>query len=68
MNNAKPTPRRITLNLTDNEVKGLTAFAIRGGVTVGTLLEDFVADLTYSTRSGGSDEEDRARIKNGGDL
>ena len=59
--NTKPTPRRITLNLTDGEVKDLTAFAIRGGVTVGTLLEDFVADLTYSTRSGGSDEEDRAR-------
>lgn len=62
MNTGKnPTPRSITLNLTDDEVKSLTALAIQGGATVGTLLKDFITDLTSSRRSGGSDEEDLAR-------
>lgn len=59
--NTETAPRRISLNLTDDEVKDLTAFAIRGAVTVGSLIEDFIADLTASTRSGGSDEKDLAR-------
>ena len=61
MSNENPKPRKIALNLTDNEVKSLTALAIQGGATVGTLLEYFITDLTYSNRSGGSDEENLAR-------
>lgn len=56
----KAKPRRLTLNLTDEEVKGLTARAIRAGLSVGTLLENFIADLTGSDREGGGNDEARA--------
>lgn len=55
----KAKPRILMLNLTDEEVKGLTARAIRAGLSVGTLLESFIADLTRSEREGGGIDEAR---------
>ncbi len=58
--NTQRKPRRLVLNLDNEEVDRLSRYAIRGGLTVGTLLEDFAADLTESAHSCGSDERDLA--------
>ena len=57
---SKTKPITITLNLTYEEAINLHEKAARANTTMESLLESFVADLTYSRRSGGSDERDLA--------
>lgn len=57
--------KRITIELTDEEYEGLKLFAeyksdIIYKVKPKNILVQFVADLTASDRSGGSDERDFA--------
>ena len=52
--------RDIKLSLTDEETRSLLLEAARRNTTVEELLEDFVANLTGSIRSRGSDERDLA--------
>ena len=51
---------RISINLTSNEYGKLKEKAKTFHTTVNELLSQFIADLTNSKRSGGSDERDRA--------
>ena len=48
--------RRIYINITDEEKERLSKIAAEHDATPGELLAAFVADITYSDRSGGSDE------------
>lgn len=48
--------RRITVELTDEELFKLRQLSEIRETTVNKLLSQFIADLTYSDRSGGSDE------------
>ncbi len=51
---------RITLHVTKEEYCGIRAIATRCGVSVTEILEQLVADLTHSPRTGGSDERNMA--------
>lgn len=51
---------RISINLTSDEYNKLKEKAETFHTTVNELLSQFIADLTNSERSGGSDERDRA--------
>jgi len=53
--------KRIYVTLTDEEKEDLARLAAEHGTSPGELLADFVADLTYSNRRGGSDESMYAR-------
>ena len=57
---SKTKPITITLNLTREEAIDLHEKASKANTTMESLLESFVSDLTYSRRSGGSDERDLA--------
>lgn len=48
--------RSISLNLSDADVKRLCEKAGRAGLTVSSLLENFIGDLVDGTYSNGSDE------------
>ena len=52
--------RIIRLNLTDEDVKALIAKAGSVGLTVGELIQGFVADLVCGNGTHGSDERDLA--------
>lgn len=52
--------RKVTLELTDVEVRELTELAARADMTAGELLSAFVHDLCRSEWRNGSDESDRA--------
>ena len=49
-------PRHITVNLSDADVKRIAEKAGASGMTIGTLLENFIGDLICGTYSNGSDE------------
>ena len=51
---------KVTLDLTKDEYCGLKAIATRCDVPLRDILVQFVADLTGSDRTGGSDERDMA--------
>lgn len=51
---------RISINLTSDEYNKLKEKAETFHTTVNELLSQFIADLTSSERSGGSDERDKA--------
>jgi len=48
--------KRVYVNLTDEEKEDLERIAADHDATPGELLAAFVADLTYSNRTGGGDE------------
>lgn len=52
--------RLLELELTDDECLELAHMAGRAGLTIAHLVENFIADLTSSIRSNGSDERDFA--------
>ena len=54
--------RKVTLELTDVEVRELTELAARADMTAGELLSAFVHDLCRSEWRNGSDESDRANL------
>jgi len=49
-----------TITLSDMELDSLKRKASNYNIEPTEILEDFVADLVYSYRTGGSDERDRA--------
>ena len=52
--------KRVYVNVTAEEKERLEKIATEHNATPGELLAAFVADLTYSGRSGGSDEREYA--------
>lgn len=52
--------KTITLNLLNEEAESLFNKAMENNLSVSELLENFIADLTYSNRRNGSDESDLA--------
>ena len=53
--------RTITVKLSDEDCNRVLEAAGRGGMTVGELLEKFIADLVDGTFTNGSDERMYAR-------
>lgn len=54
--------RTLKLALTDEEAERICRFAGENGLTVSQLIENFIADLTGSGRTNGSDERSLARL------
>lgn len=53
--------RNVTLSLSDADCDRLARLCEAGGITVSTLLENFIGDLVDGTYSNGSDERELAR-------
>ena len=60
MSEEKKKARKITVNLTDADSEAIFQKAAAHGLTVGELLENFIADLIGGAGTNGSDERDRA--------